>query len=74
MAVKGFDCFKNPDNLVVDVYMVSGHIYRECDTGPKTEERTIAFWLDDKMLIAPLEQIKYVVFYEKETIEETTEQ
>lgn len=69
MAQKGVDNFKNPDNLVVDVHMVSEYIYRECDTGPKTEDRTFAFWVDDKMLVVPLEQIKYIVFYEKETTE-----
>lgn len=63
MASKSFD---NQGNLVVDVHMVSGDIYLGCDTGPRTEERTIAFWVADKMLIVPLEQIKYLAFYEIE--------
>ena len=69
MAVKNFD---DQGNIVADVYTKAGDIYRKCDLGPVTIDRTFAFWIDDtQMHIIPMENINQIVFYEIE--EETKE-
>jgi hypothetical protein len=54
-------------DIVCDVDLKDGRFWRECDMAQHANNAIVAFWLDEKNLLAvPLQDVSTITFYERE--------
>jgi len=59
--------FPSVADIVCDVDLKDGRFWRECDLAPNANNAIVAFWVDEKNLLAvPLQDVSTITFYERE--------
>ena len=54
-------------DIVCDVDLKDGRFWRECDMVQNKNEAIVAFWMDEKNILAvPLQDVSTITFYERE--------